>query len=654
MWERCDDPQPPAGQDPDVVGTGTFIAFAGSACVAVLALVFQYLFLYFPQGEVRSWVNPIDVLLLGGLRRVLGCLGIKFSWLNTRRQELKWRAAFEKFIMAVGDVQLAMGFALLVYGYVSLPEALSVYHWWLIVGLAWFAAVTNLATTSYLRTYFAKKPGERIWRIFLLVCFIVMLAYSMIPIVRIRELLANGHDDVQEMLAMNVLCYMPGHGPRFDVRSKSAVILLAIAAGVAAVLFAILWLCERPSSVIYKWRDHYRGEMQQSLLGDMITCIRCEQRYLLLVVRPVLAFWIVLRMYADFINSVLSEVFCSMVMFAWVTMRFIDILRLGSFETNRWTFGQIVALALFAAPFVSLASYVFCALVLGLIRRLRRIKMLNFKWLNLFRRKQAEPSENIVKTVDKSTQTSNPGGKGKEATEHSRIRRKNDPKTDEDDFMRVYRDTYKALPSPWFVIAVPLAGFSSLLHAVLLLVLPKVPGYPSTADVLWQTIFWYIVYQPLLIFAFILAGMIVEERVTRSSRMQCAYQGIAAITVILSTAAIFDTLYGLGGIPMSYIGIAALGLSLLIYLLYGFVAHPGPLAKGKGRRYPRDGDVEEGEPLLGPRRILPEYRFPVPKRKRWHGPSRRPQHSKKTSYGTMDSSETSAPARQRHSTELSR
>ncbi|KAI1077185.1 hypothetical protein F5B20DRAFT_276130 [Whalleya microplaca] len=653
MWERCDDPQPPAGQDPDVLGTGTLIAFAGSACFAVVALVLQYLFLYLPQGEIRPWVNPIDVLLLGGLRRLLGCLGIKFSWLSTRRRERKWQAAFDQCILALGDIQLAMGFALLVYGYVSLPEALSVYHWWLIVGLAWFSAVTNLATTSYLRTYFAKKTGERLWRIFLLVCLIIMLAYSMIPIVRIKEILANDHEDVREVLAMNVLCYMPGHGPRFDVRPRSAVVLVGIAVAVAAALFAILWLCERPASVIYKWRDHYRGEMQQSLLGEMITCIRCEQRYLLLVVRPVLAFWIVLRMYADFINSVLSEVFCTMAMFAWVVMRFVDTLRLGGFEANHWSFGQIVALAFFVAPFSSVANYVCSTLVLGLISLFRQIKALILRCLGFFRRRQAEPPEPNATTCDKGTQTSTVGAKGKDAAERSKLRRRNEPEHDGNDFMGAYRDIYKALPSPWFVIAVPLAGFSSLLHIVLLLVLPKVPGYPSTTDVLWQTIFWYIVYQPLLIFTFILAGMIVEERVTRSSRMQCAYQAIAAITAALSTGAIFDTLYGLGGIPMSYIGIAALGLSLLLYILYGFVARPGPLAKGKGRRYPREGDVEEGEPLLGPRKILPEFRFPVPKRKRWHGPSRRPQHSKRTSYGTMDSSETSA-ARQHHPDEPSK
>lgn len=39
-------------------------------------------------------------------------------------------------ILSLGDIQLAMGFAALAYAYVTtFTEAMSVYHWWVIVGL---------------------------------------------------------------------------------------------------------------------------------------------------------------------------------------------------------------------------------------------------------------------------------------------------------------------------------------------------------------------------------------------------------------------------------------------------------------------------------------------------------------------------------------
>ncbi|OTA68749.1 hypothetical protein K449DRAFT_151595 [Hypoxylon sp. EC38] len=141
MWERCDEARPPAGQDPDVVGLGTLIACAGSASIAVLCLVVQYLFFYLPQDEdEQSSANPIDVLLIIWLRKPFRCLGFRSSSLAASRQERRrWPAAFNQYVLALGDVQLAMGFAVLAYGYASLAEkGMSMYHWWLVVGVGYF------------------------------------------------------------------------------------------------------------------------------------------------------------------------------------------------------------------------------------------------------------------------------------------------------------------------------------------------------------------------------------------------------------------------------------------------------------------------------------------------------------------------------------
>ncbi|KAI2630208.1 hypothetical protein GGS26DRAFT_102505 [Hypomontagnella submonticulosa] len=672
MWERCDETRPPAGRDPDVVGLGTLFACAGSACIAVVCLVVQYLFFYLPKNEdePQSCVaNPIDVLFLGGLRKPLSYLGIRFGWLSRTPQEgRRWPAAFDRFIKALGDVQLAMGIAMLAYGYASLAEhGLSMYHWWLIVGLIWFSVLTNLATGSYLRTYFLHRdPGERWWRIILVICLVVMLSFSMIPIYQIKERLANEHDEETQrriLTTTNVLCYIPGHGTRIDApHFRSAPTLIGIAVVIGIALLGMLKLYEMPGSVIFKWRDQYRGEMQQSFFGDgdnIVTCIRCEQRHMLLIVRPILALWLVLRLYADLLNSVLTEVLCTTATFAWVVVRFVDIVRLGGgleLDIRQWSFGQVIALVFFMAPFGALASCL-CGTLGGLRLRnepSKRFEPRRFAWFFGFLKKAQpeQPPGNDTNEQDSQSTSNRPeiatalSKKGETAivgADQERGEGRNNSENDEDGPEREMYDvgSYKVLLSPRFVIALPLVGFSNLFYIVLLLVLPKIPGYPSTPDVLWRTIFWYIVYQPLLLFAFFLAGMIVEERVTGESRMRSAYRVIAAITALLSMAAILDTLYGLGGIPMSYIGMGTLGLVLLVYLLYGFVARPGPLAKGKGRSmYPTGTDVEEGRPLLSEpiRKVLPEVRiFPVRKQKRWHGPSRRPQLARgRTSYGTIE------------------
>ncbi|KAI1135973.1 hypothetical protein F5Y05DRAFT_405590 [Hypoxylon sp. FL0543] len=653
MWERCDEARPPAGQDPDVIGLGVCLVHATRA----------------GEDERQSPANPIDVLLVNWLRKPFRCLGFRFgSSAISRNEERRWPAAFNRYVLALGDVQLAMGFAVLAYGYASLAEkGLSMYHWWLIVGLVWFSVVTNLATTSYLRSYFAgRDPGERWWRIILLVFLVAILSFSMVPIYQIKERLANEHDKDEQrriLLTTNVLCYVPGHGAMIELSFlQSAIPLIGITIGIGLAVLSLLRLYERPGSAIFKWRDHYRGEMQQSFLGDgdnIITCIRCEQRHLLLIIRPLLAFWLVLRVYADFLNSVLTEISCTAATFTWVIVRFVDVLRLGGSldeVIHRWNFGQILAVAFFVMPSGSLASCL-CGTIgtLHLGNGLfRRPDLRKFKWPTSFARRtqsehpQKEDTDQLgdhSRSMDvegTSVLDSKNGSSVMQVSQEGRAERDGMANNCEDTTrMMGDANVYKVFPSPRFVIALPLAGFSNLLYLVLLFVLPRIPGYPSTPDVLWRTIFWYVVYQPLLLFAFFLAGMIVEERCTREGRMQAAYRIIAAVTAVLSTAAILDTLYGLGGIPMSYIGMGTLGLVLLVYLLYGCVARPGPLAKGKGRsRYPSSGHVEEGRPLLAEtrRKILPEVRlFPVRKQKRWHGPSRRPQITRgRTSYGTID------------------
>ncbi|KAI1763546.1 hypothetical protein GGR53DRAFT_362144 [Hypoxylon sp. FL1150] len=677
MWESCDDEaRLPAGQDPDVVGLGTLIACAGSACIAVLCLVFQYLVFYIPDGrddQQSCTANPIDVLLLGGVRRPFEYVGIKFGRLATPQHKRRWPAAFDEYVLALGDVQLAMGFAVLVYGYITLLEqGLSVYYWWLIMGLVWFSVVTNLATTSYLRTYFDRRdPGKLRWRTFLLVCLVAALSFSMVPIYPIKERLAHEPDEEirrRIVTTTNVFCYMAVDGTRIDSQQyRSAVALLGIAVGVALIVMGVLRFCERPSSAIFKWRDRYRGEMQQSFFGDgdnIITCIRCEQRHLLLVVRPILAFWLVLRVYVDYLNSVVTQVFCAAATLAWITIRFIDILRLGgSFDTiiHRWSFGQVAALVFFAAPFGSLVSRLWTCLG-GLHLRSQipeRPRLPGFGWFLSFaqtpplaelqlKNGTAEHTDDLshksesVHTERSADQSGKDGTGAMETRINVQDERTSSVKVKDESKKMYDTGVYKVLLSPRLVIALPLVGFANLLHLVLLLVLPKVSGYPLTADILWRTIFWYLVHQPLLLFAFFLAGMIVEERVRRERRVRIAYRVIAAITAILSTAAILDTLFGLGGIPMSYIGLGTLGLVVLVYLLYGLVARPGPLAKGKGRSpYTRRGarDVEEGEPLLAEsrRKTSPGIRIPVRKLKRWHGPSRRPQVTRgRKSYGTID------------------
>ena len=210
-------------------------------------------------------------------------------------------------------MQLGMGLALLIYGYTSLASGISAYSWWNMVGLVWFAVITNLAAQSYLRKYYLEHPGQRQWRLWLLVTMIAALVVSMVPTVRMKQSLADEIANPQELLTTRALCYFPLPGRSFDfiendrdsAYSSGYVLVLA---GLIIVSVALLRQYEKPGSLLHAWRDMYRGDMQRPLVGDRIDCIRCEHRFLLLAVRPYMSFWLVLRLYADLANSILTGV----------------------------------------------------------------------------------------------------------------------------------------------------------------------------------------------------------------------------------------------------------------------------------------------------------------------------------------------------------
>ncbi|KAK7943395.1 uncharacterized protein PG986_012508 [Apiospora aurea] len=200
--------------------------------------------------------------------------------------------------------------------------------------------------------------------------------------------------------------------------------------------------------------------------------------------------------------------------------------------------------------------------------------------------------------------------------------------------------------TPWFPVALPTLAFATVLYIALLFALPLVNAMLPT-EIVRLTGIWYLIYHPALILIFFLSCMAVEERTRSIEKAQATYRTLAAVTMFLSAVAVIDTIFGLGGIPMSYIAMGALGLSALIYILYGCVTGPGRLAKGKDRcNYTGDDDVEDQRtPLLGPRQVAPPpiapvRTFPVRKAIRYHGPAKRARPgksglSKSYSYGTI-------------------
>ncbi|KAK8117152.1 uncharacterized protein PG998_005433 [Apiospora kogelbergensis] len=639
MW-ACDKSLPviPA---PDVVGLGVLIAFVGSSSLAVIGLFIQYLFFYSPHHEalarpagVQPWTaarrpNPIDAVFLLRFRYVLRQFGIKCNWIETSQEAGALQAALDQCILTMADVQLGMGLAMLIYGFVSLSAGLSAYSWWNIVGLVWFSLITNLVAHSYLRTYYMERPGKRRWRLCLVIALMLALIVSMVPTARMRTVTMAAPENQSRLLTTRALCYFPridegldvDRGDRSSALAGAYVLALLCLVSISAIL---LRLYEKPGSTLYNWCQQYRGDMRKPLSGHWIECVRCEHRYLLLAVRPYLAFWLVLRLYTDMLNSILTELLCSGALLAWVVLRYFSIRAIDTSIGMEWSLTH-------------------------------RPKLSVFNWIRSTKKAQG-PEQDDDEDSNETQPMITPATRFVEDPMAAEAERVIEPIASElgdvDNVeqaegadLSAYREIFAGLEghiyfgTPWFPVALPTLAFATVLYIALLFALPLVNAMLPT-EIVRLTGIWYLIYHPALILIFFLACMAVEERTRSSEKAQATYRILAAVTMFLSAVAVIDTIFGLGGIPMSYIAMGSLGLAGLIYVLYGCVTGPGRLAKGKDRSYMADGDVEDqSAPLLGPRPTpnLLIRSFPVRKPVRYHGPAKRARGGSKSVGGGSSS-----------------
>lgn len=98
-------------------------------------------------------------------------------------------------------------------GYISLKcgsSDLSIFHWEIIVHLAWFSSITHLAGLNCIRHYWRAHPWERNLRITLILVLLVLLLTALIPTGFSNGLQIGSWDQSDERfgtLAMPAICY---------------------------------------------------------------------------------------------------------------------------------------------------------------------------------------------------------------------------------------------------------------------------------------------------------------------------------------------------------------------------------------------------------------------------------------------------------------
>lgn len=138
-----------------------------AAYSTLVLVILHYLFDY------NGTDNSIDSAVIKNIPRL---------WNNKGRKPSKrWSKGLEAAVLMFSDQQIITGIAILISGYSQLPCGISIYHWQIVVDLAWFSSLTHLTTMTALRRFFHDRPDMAVWRVILMGSTIVLLGSALGP-----------------------------------------------------------------------------------------------------------------------------------------------------------------------------------------------------------------------------------------------------------------------------------------------------------------------------------------------------------------------------------------------------------------------------------------------------------------------------------------
>lgn len=91
-----------------------------------------------------------------------------------------WTRVWEKVILTFSDQQIITGIAILTAGYFK-HCTISVYHYQVVLYLAWMSSCTHLTTLTALRQYLRSAPSVRAWRLSGMSILFIMVFVALIP-----------------------------------------------------------------------------------------------------------------------------------------------------------------------------------------------------------------------------------------------------------------------------------------------------------------------------------------------------------------------------------------------------------------------------------------------------------------------------------------
>ena len=150
--------------DADISGNGVILAFILSAYISFIVVLIAYA-TGFVDAEL---LNAVDTKV--------------FRVRPYRRKNPRVHKTICKAILALGDQQIVTGIAILGAGFQGLRTGkISVYHYQIVLYLAWMSSSVHLSALTILGAELARNPGLMVWRVTGMLVLLVLLIVALIP-----------------------------------------------------------------------------------------------------------------------------------------------------------------------------------------------------------------------------------------------------------------------------------------------------------------------------------------------------------------------------------------------------------------------------------------------------------------------------------------
>ncbi|KAI4754902.1 hypothetical protein E4T52_16103 [Aureobasidium sp. EXF-3400] len=324
--------------DSDVTGIGGVIAFLLCAYITIgLAIA-----AYFLGAIDPKLLGPVDYLVHKIPKRPL----ISESW----------QKALDACVLLFSDQQIMTGLAMLIAGFVGLVDRMDVYHFQVVIMLAWMSSSVNLTALTVLGQFFEEHKPVFYWRLAGMLILLILLLAALVPTTSNRWAIwatQEGNTDERTGWAVPARCYFLRGVNDGGVNADAPLSYVLL---ISSYIWKLGSISKDARSVFNRYVRGPPEKLLESMIrrgssADSTTITNTRGRSLRHYICMVL--YIDFLVVFEFAASFAASLWVSVVGLAWGTVQVIvPRYQNANFSQgdDSWTFGQLVPLILMVQP----------------------------------------------------------------------------------------------------------------------------------------------------------------------------------------------------------------------------------------------------------------------------------------------------------------